>query len=835
MQHFTICCIFWLYMKTILLVATLFLTISSNTFAQAPVTKGSIKGNIIDSAKNQPMAFVTLVLQDAKTSAQVKSVLSKDDGSFDLPTPVGKAYQVVFAFIGYKPKTINVPALTATGQIVNLGKILLAETMSQLKEVSIVAAKPLVKQEVDRIAYDVQADPESKEQSALDMMRKVPLLAIDGNDNILLKGSSNYKILLNGKESGLMAKSPSDVLKSMPATNIQKIEVITTPPAKYDAEGLAGIINIITKKNGDEGYNASINGRINNVFGPGINLNLTAKKGKLGVSGYLGIFDNGSYSNDATNTQNFLIDKSQLAQKSTSARTGYGHYEEVDLSFDLDTLNLLSSAVDIFHGNNDATLNQLSLQQTALGATTQQYQLGNSGYNKYVGFDANLSYEKTFKRNKDQVLTLSYKFGNSPNTQFNDNQFFNLINYQPVNYQQYNRSGNYIHIFQLDYVQPTSKKFNIEAGGKAILRNNFSDFTTDTLNKFTNSYITNQAQSNNFNYHLNVYSIYNSYQLKLDKWTAKAGLRLERTQIDANFTSVGASLDNGYTNLIPSVSAQRSFKTSSITLGFTQRIQRPGIYQLNPFVDQTNPKFISTGNQDLKPELSNTFELTYSNFSKNSTTIGLSYAFSNNSIQNVSNTLIQNATSARPDTVTQFTYQNLGSNRTLGLNVNTNLNITKAFSINLSGQIRSVWLKGTYNGEFYTNQGFVGNGYGGASYKFDDGYRIGFNGAFYTGNVNLQGRNGMNLYSSFLVSKELFNKKLVLSLVSNNPWDRYFNYHSYTNTPQFQQNSINQNIYRTFAVRFNYKFGKLGSDIKKNKHGITNDDTNGNGAKNTGN
>lgn len=777
------------------------------------------------------MAFVTIVLQDDKTKAQVKSVLSKDNGSFELPTPVGKAYQIVFAFIGYKSKTINVPALTATGQVVNLGKILLAETMGQLKEVSIVAAKPLIKQEVDRIAYDVQADPESKEQSALDMMRKVPLLSIDGNDNILLKGNSNYKILLNGKESGLLAKSPSDVLKSMPATNIQKIEVITTPPAKYDAEGLAGIINIITKKNGDEGYNGSLNGRINNVFGPGVNLNLTAKKGKLGVSGYLGVFDNGSYSNDATNTQNFLIDRSQLAQTSTRNSTGYGHYEEVDLSYELDTLNLLTSAVDMFHGYNQNTLNQLSLQQTALGATTQQYQLGNSGYNNYVGVDANLNYEKTFKRNKDQVLTLSYKFGNSPNTQFNDNQFADLINYQPVNYQQYNRSGNYIHIFQLDYVQPTSKKFNIEAGGKAILRNNFSEFTTDTLNKTTNSYITNTAQSNNFNYHLDVYSLYNSYQLKLDKWTAKAGLRLERTQIDANFTSVGARLDNGYTNLIPSISAQRSFKTSSITLGFTQRIQRPGIYQLNPFVDQTNPKFISTGNQDLKPELSNTFELTYSNFSKNSTTIGLSYAFSNNSIQNVTNTLIQTTPTGK-DTVTLTTYQNLGSNSTLGLNVNTNLNITKAFSINLSGNVRSVWLKGTFNGQFYTNQGFVANGYGGASYKFNTGYRIGFNGAIYTGNVNLQGRNGMNLYTSFLVSKEMFNKKLMLSLVTNNPWAQYFGYKSYSNTPQFDQTAINQNIYRTFAVRFNYKFGKLGSEIKKNKHGIT-DDTGG--AKTSGN
>ena len=146
--------------------------------------------------------------------------------------------------------------------------------------------KPLIKRDLDGITYDVSADPETPVLSALDMMRKVPLLSVDASDNIKLKGKSNYKIFINGKESALMAKNPSDVLRSMPATNIERIEVITTPPAKYDAEGLAGIINIITKKKMDEGYNIGVNGRLNTVWGPGINLNGTYKKGKFGFSGY---------------------------------------------------------------------------------------------------------------------------------------------------------------------------------------------------------------------------------------------------------------------------------------------------------------------------------------------------------------------------------------------------------------------------------------------------------------------------------------------------------------------------------------------------------------------
>src|ERR1700754_569996 len=234
----------------------------------------TVRGSVIDSAQNKPIGYVTVALQDATTHTPVKSSLAKDNGTFELKAPEGKTYQLVVAFIGYATKVLPVKP---TGNEFDAGKISLSASSKELKEVTITAVKPVMKQEVDRLTYDVTADPESKAVSALDMMRKVPLLSVDGDDKIRLKGSGNYKILINGKESALMAKNPSDVLKAMPATNIEKIEVITTPPAKYDAEGLTGIINIITKKNADQGYNIGLNTRFNSVFGPGINLNGTYK------------------------------------------------------------------------------------------------------------------------------------------------------------------------------------------------------------------------------------------------------------------------------------------------------------------------------------------------------------------------------------------------------------------------------------------------------------------------------------------------------------------------------------------------------------------------------
>ena len=264
-------------MKHLLLLA-FFCCLSAIAVAQTqpPAQMLTVKGITIDSATNKPLGYVTVTLQDTAKKS-VKAGLSKDDGTFELKAAAGKMYQLAVVSVGYNAKIVK---LKGAGPEFNVGNIALSASSKQLSEVSITAARPIMKQDVDRISYDVQADPESKALDALDMMRKVPLLAVDANDNITLKGSGNYKILINGKESAMMAKDPSDVLKAMPADNIEKIEVITTPPAKYDAEGSAGIINIITKQKNVSGFTGSINTAVGTRANNG-NMNLNYNQGRF--------------------------------------------------------------------------------------------------------------------------------------------------------------------------------------------------------------------------------------------------------------------------------------------------------------------------------------------------------------------------------------------------------------------------------------------------------------------------------------------------------------------------------------------------------------------------
>src|SRR3569833_2036219 len=325
-------------MKRLLLMA-LCCYLSAAVLAQPSPQILTVKGTAIDSATNQPVGWATVALLDASTKKTVMGGLTKDDGTHELEVAKGKSYLLTIASVGYMPKTVPISGDIA---VVNVGKILLSPARNALKEVSVTAVKPIVRQEIDRISYDVQADPETKTLNVLDMLRKVPLVTVDASDNIQLKGSGNYKILINGKPSSLVAHNPSDVFKSMPASSIQKIEVITTPPAKYDAEGLTGIINIITNKKVDQGYNGYINLRENTIYGPGGGLSLTVKQGKFGLSMYSGLSDRTKTTVTSQNTLRTLDDNlnllSNLAQSSSNSTTGHFLYTSEEFSYEIDTL-----------------------------------------------------------------------------------------------------------------------------------------------------------------------------------------------------------------------------------------------------------------------------------------------------------------------------------------------------------------------------------------------------------------------------------------------------------------------------------------------------------------
>ncbi|HCN84356.1 MAG TPA: TonB-dependent receptor, partial [Sphingobacteriaceae bacterium] len=638
-------------------------TICFSAIAQTAVPDYSVKGTVIDSVSQKPMDMVTVSLKNAAKQA-IKAIVTKSDGSFSFEKlPAGK-YTVTVVSLGFRSKTL--PAdLSGTSKQADLGKILLSTVVNQLEAVSITADKPIIKQEIDRITYDLQSDPESKGNSVLEMMRKVPLLSLDADDNIQLKGSGNYKILINGKPSNMVDRSPKDVLRSMPASSIQNIEVITSPPSKYESEGLAGIINIITNKKVDNGYNGNFN--INHRFpvgGPGAGGSFTIKSGKFGASGYGGINNYSSPSTvSSTNRTTTGTNPTNLSQNFTRVFDQTFGYFGTDLSFEIDTLNLITGQVGLDGGSSENKSDQLS-ELIDTSGVFQGYKIKNSSEMGNHGLNAALNYQMGFKNNKNRLLTFSYRYSGYFNNQFNAIAASDRIKYDVADFNQKNEGSSADQTFQIDYVHPL-KKITIETGIKGIIRSNKSDFRYESLNT-SGVFVPDLTRTNKYNNDQDIYGAYNSYTYNLTNWGFKGGLRLEETVIGADFISTSGQFKKNYLNLIPSISINRKFKNqSSINFGYTQRIQRPVINQLNPFRDTSNPNFESTGNPDLRAVVANNFQLSYSKFKKGSVNIGLGYTTTNDNIQRVS--VIDTVANK-----TFSTFQNIGTDRRLSPNINVN-------------------------------------------------------------------------------------------------------------------------------------------------------------------
>ncbi|MDT3403021.1 TonB-dependent receptor domain-containing protein [Mucilaginibacter terrae] len=783
-----------------------------------------IKGSVTDSATQKPLSYITLALKDSTGQQSIKSTLTKPDGSFEINQVTPKAYQLVIIAVGYQAKTITIPAFS---KIFDAGNILLANATNQLKEVGVTASRPLVKQEIDRLSYDVQADPDSKALTAMDMVRRVPLLTVDGDDNIQLQGSGSYRIFINGKPSALLASSPKDVLRSMPASTIQKIEVITTPPSKYDSEGLAGIINIITFKKTTDGYNGTITSRYSYPWGPNLNLTATAKQSKFGMSGYVGVGRQSINTTRLTNLRETYSASQPTAITSTFNQDGIytwgGNYiyGSTEMSYELDSLNLFTASVNY----NRGVFRQDFSRQTAFTggqAGAQSYLLLTNGNFDWEGLDAGFNYQLGFKRNKQQLFTASYRYSYYLNGQNSEVLATDRINYDVPNYNQFNDASTKEHTFQLDYVHPV-KQLTIEAGVKAILRGNYSLATGQQ--QAGQGFVDDLTRRNNFVYDQDVYSAYNSYQLKLTKWTFKAGLRVEHTRVNANFiTNNNTLLKTNYTNAVPSVSAMVTLpKNQSLTFGYTTRLERPYIFQLNPFVDRSNSQYINTGNPNLDAVTSQLVEITHTKTGKGTLSNKLSFMYTGNSI--VQLIKLVNDTSTR-------TFANAGNTKILRWNISGNYNITNKLSVNFNSGLFYVWLKGPFNDRFYSNEGIRTNTFANVNYKLTDSWQLGATGGYNRRYINLQGGSNDYPYSSVSASKTFLNKMATITAVVNNPFQRYFDFKQFTNTPDFYQGNTNRQFYRTYNISFSYKFGRLSSDIKKNQRSINNDDKSSAGASN---
>ena len=793
----------------------------------APVApKGSAKivGYLLDSTDSKPVEFASVALINKTTGRPVDGTVADQVGKFTITKVAIGSYKLVASFLGYNSITIPVE-ITSKNDDKDLGVIRMGSNTQMLAEVTVEGQRALIEEKVDRTVYNAEKDQTNRGGDATDVLKKVPMLSVDLDGNPSLRGSSNIKVLINNKPSTILASNIADALKQIPADMIKTVEVITSPSARYDAEGSAGIINIVTKKNTLQGLTFSFDTSAG-VRGSSLSMNGNFRNKTWGMT--LGGYGrsqynvNGQSESIQTTLNNGILTRN--VQTSDTRSSGlFGNYQ-LGFDWDINKFNSItaSSRIGFRNGNSWGD----GLRQVR---NDKLFSLRNTNsMDESANIDLNVDYTHTFAKPQKEFSILAMMSNNNrTNDFFNDIMNPNSSMSQIMNsIKNINGSVNKEATLQLDYQTPITKLQMIEFGVKIIGRqvnSDYASFLNPTGNNPSNYIKVNLANlpSNVFDYNQNILGTYFSYTLSTkSKWSMKLGGRYEYTDIEASFLKKeGQNLTiPPYGVLVPSFNMSKTFKSGTWRFSFNRRIQRPGIQNLNPNVNATNPLNISQGNPNLSPEYANNYEINYSKFVKQTYISTALFVRNNTGAINQIRTVVG-------DTV-KTTSMNIGVENAYGMNININMNLSNKLMIGGGGDFSYMVLKNNVADPLMnaSNEGLQSN------FRIFGNYNIG-NGwgaqlfSFYRPNqILLQGtQGGFGIYS-LSMKKDFKNKRGSIGFGAENFLTNGMTIRSETKTPLITQESTNVLRNMNFKINISYRFGKMSFSPTKKKKSVSNDD-----------
>ena len=817
-------------MKNCLFILLCFMLSAFSAVAQTGA-KGNfvIKGQVVDSLTNETVPYATLSIALQNNPQKSLLLLACDiDGNFEASLKSAGKYILSMQSIGKKPAQKKF-TLSAGKNTLNLGKLYMIDDNQRLDEVTVVAQKPLVKVEIDKLTYSLQDDPESQTNNTLDMLRKVPMITVDGNDEIQLQGSTNFKIYVNGKPSNMLSNNPSDVLKSMPASSVKDIEVITDPGAKYDAEGVGGIINIITTKNLFQGYTGTVRASASTLGRFGGGAYVSAKYGKFGITAdYNYNYNNSPWNESYSIREDYGTDSragSVLNQSGRSKNQGPFQFGYLEGSYEIDSLNLITVGANLFRGDNTSkteyAVEMLGRNGSEL-LPSYSYNRNSRSNSVFGSTDFNVDYQHSTHK-KGELLTLSYRFTQSPNNSESYTELLDVVDYPLMSdYPQWtiNDAATNEHTFQFDYTTPTWKNHTLEAGVKYIYRGSDSEtdrrYYRDSIQDWESVYDANS----DFRHNQHIYSAYLGYAMKFGKLGTKFGVRGEGTSLNVKYAyDPSMNFKTNYFDVVPNLTLSYQItQAQQVRVGYNMRIRRPGIRYLNPYINDTDPLNISYGNPNLDSEKSHNIRLNYSIFTqKFNMNFSGNYRFVNNSIEQY--------TWVNDQGISETTYGNIGRTRSVGAFLYASYSPIAMLRIFTNAGMNYEKLQSTEGN--LANDGFSGRVFAGAQLTLPKDFRIDLNGGYFSPRINLQGKSSAMYFTGISLNKSFFDKKLTVSLSCNNPFWKTIKMESNTADDTFNMKTVSYNHARDFRLSVSYRFGSLKDVIKKVKRGISNDDSMG--------
>lgn len=788
----------------------------------------TIEGTVRDSLSGAAEPYATIrVLKDGDPKPR-KVMTTGTDGRFRLTLPRQDKYTLECIVIGKAVLRREIQADDRTS--VSLGDLLLQDIDNSLGTATVTAQRPLVKADIDKITYSMADDPEAQTNTLLEMLRKVPMVTVDGEDEIKIKGSTGFKVYVNGKPNQMMSANPSLIFKNYPASAIKKIEVITDPGAKYDAEGVSGILNIITNEDTrTKGYTLTPDLRwMNRGFGGG--LFGMVQVGKLTLSAQYAAGHNDNPASTSTTEREVFDDPVNHYFRNESRmtdNTGTYQFGNLEASYEFNAHNLLTVTGGLYYYKGDAASLSYNEMQRLDTSRLYAFEHRSDMRNKYPSYNFGTDYQHTFST-EGRMLTLSYRLETSPEHSSSVSRYTADPDAAPDfalnDLSNDQRATSAEHTGQLDFTTPFGEHHELSVGAKYIHRNNHSDNVEMMRPSGSDDPFTvNPDNSLRYRHLTDIAAGYAEYQLKYSKLTARAGARYEYSKVDASYPDGSRpGYDSHFSDVVPTVSLGYSLtEMQMLKLSYNMRIGRPGIEMLSPFVNRTQPTEVSYGNPDLESEHRHNLSLDFSSFStKFNISSSLSYGVSNNGLTGYSFV---------KDGVMHTTYDNIAHNKYVNLSLYVNWNVVKNLSFTLSGNGGYSDYK-CYRTDDHT-YGWSGGISGGVNYQMPWKIKARFYGGIWSRSVALQGSStGWKFYSLSLSRSFLSEDRLTVSFFGGNFIHPKTNYRSETVTDTFRSisNSRFDRLHLGIGVR--YRLGKLQTVVKRAQRSIQNDDVVGGGS-----
>ncbi|HZK64973.1 MAG TPA: TonB-dependent receptor [Puia sp.] len=817
-------------MKTSSLFFIFLFFILLKAISQTPVPgnkAGRIYGQVLDSVSHLPIEYATLTVTAEGSKRVIDGAVTDASGRFSLDIKITGSLKILFESIGYSARAVN-HIRADKKETLHLQDVFLSKKESSLEAVTVTAPANLIENKIDKMVYNAEKDLTSQGGVATDILKKIPMVSVDVDGNVELAGSSSIRFLINGKPSTAFGSNINDVLQSIPSSQIRSIEVITNPGAKYDAEGLGGIINIILKHSSVRGTSGSLSVSAGSRVENG-SFNLDARQGNFGINAFI---SGNARLPSTTGSQSTRLSADTTAKTMVSLeQDGSSRFQrqgmETGIGFDwtYHKKNNFSGSLgyDVFSNTSQGSLNQIqSVSDQGNGTLVQQI---SSLARTQSGFhldntDASLNYKRTFgKENQELEIALRSSTGishiNSDNSQFilpEDSLYFGN--------QSLSKGTERETEIQLDYTQPLGKKINWGIGGKLNFRNISSRSDVLSLQPATDLYYADTALSNRLTYHQKIFAFYSEISLPVGNWfDLKIGARYERTELNAYFSNTSAQVpEPGYNTWAPSLFFLKKLNDHhTLKLSYSKRIERPQYRDLNPFINTVDPKNISSGNPYLKPEIGNRFELSYI-YSMPAAGSLMFTAFYRTSRDDIQPYIVYYPDLIVGDTtytnVAVSTRQNIGLEKDIGVNIFANFHVIGKLDLRTN---LFFFQRHTLNA---LDPGYNANSFNyrlnmNISYQLAKTLAGEFFGNFRSPRNEVQGRYPSFTTYTLALRKQFWNKKGSLALTAINPFSKFIDEKTMLFGPDFTIHAERKIPFRSFGLNFTWKFGRL--DFKKSR------------------